>query len=96
MEWYFWGCRMQLVKQLGKSVHTYLAGLAVAFAFRQDLFNIGVEGQLIVGWFAAAYVGMAFELPKIIHLPFALISSSSSRGIMGIYSGYFKSEIACT
>ncbi len=42
-----------------------LAGLAVAFAFRTGLFNIGVEGQLIVGWFAAAYVGMAFELPKI-------------------------------
>ncbi len=29
------------------------------------LFNIGVEGQLIVGWFAAAYVGAAFELPMI-------------------------------
>ena len=39
-----------------------LAGLAVAFAFRTGLFNIGVEGQLIVGWFAAAYVGIAFEL----------------------------------
>ena len=30
-----------------------LAGLSVAFAFRTGLFNIGVEGQLIVGWLAA-------------------------------------------
>ena len=35
-------------------ITTYiLAGLAVAFAFRTGLFNIGVEGQLLVGWFAA-------------------------------------------
>ena len=27
-----------------------LAGLSVAFAFRTGLFNIGVEGQLLVGW----------------------------------------------
>lgn len=33
-----------------------LAGLAVAFAFRCGLFNIGVEGQLYVGAFAAAVV----------------------------------------
>ena len=30
-----------------------LAGLSVAFAFRTGLFNIGVEGQLLVGWLAA-------------------------------------------
>ncbi|PKC52556.1 hypothetical protein RhiirA1_404873, partial [Rhizophagus irregularis] len=33
-----------------------LSGLAVAFAFRTGLFNIGVEGQLLAGWTAAAYV----------------------------------------
>ena len=55
-----------------------LAGLAVAFAFRSGLFNIGVEGQLIVGWFAAAYVGIAFELPKIIHLPLAILAAAAA------------------
>ena len=45
-----------------------LSGLAVAFAFRTGLFNIGVEGQLLMGWLAAAYVGYAIEgLPRIIH-----------------------------
>ena len=62
-----------------------LAGLAVAFAFRTGLFNIGVEGQLIVGWFAAAYVGMAFELPKIIHLPLALIAAAVAGALWGLY-----------
>src|SRR6185369_5991238 len=35
-------------------------GLAVAVAFRCGLLNIGAEGQLYVGAFAAAWVGIEF------------------------------------
>ena len=35
-------------------------GLAVALAFRCGLLNIGAEGQLYVGAFAAAWVGIEF------------------------------------
>lgn len=41
-----------------------LSGLAVAFAFRVGLFNIGVEGQLIVGWLAAVWVGISLNSRK--------------------------------
>uniref|UniRef100_UPI0040450E22 ABC transporter permease subunit n=1 Tax=Niallia sp. 03133 TaxID=3458060 RepID=UPI0040450E22 len=64
-EIYFTG---EVVRQITPLI---LAGLAVAFAFRTGLFNIGVEGQLIVGWLAAVWVGVAFDLPKVIHLPLA-------------------------
>ena len=70
-----------------------LAGLAVAFAFRTGLFNIGVEGQLIVGWFAAAYVGMAFELPTIIHLPLALIAAALAGALWGLIPGILKATL---
>ncbi|MFJ7933200.1 ABC transporter permease [Sporosarcina sp. NPDC096371] len=70
-----------------------LAGLAVAFAFRTGLFNIGVEGQLIVGWFAAAYVGMAFELPKIIHLPLALLAAAAAGALWGLIPGILKAKL---
>jgi len=70
-----------------------LAGLAVAFAFRTGLFNIGVEGQLIVGWFAAAYVGMAFELPKIIHLPLALLAAAAAGALWGFIPGILKARL---
>ena len=72
-----------------------LAGLAVAFAFRTGLFNIGVEGQLIVGWFAAAYVGVAFELPKIIHLPLALLAAAVAGALWGFIPGILKATVAC-
>lgn len=70
-----------------------LAGLAVAFAFRTGLFNIGVEGQLIVGWFAAAYVGYAFDLPAIIHLPFALLAAAVAGALWGFIPGLLKATL---
>ncbi len=70
-----------------------LAGLAVAFAFRSGLFNIGVEGQLIVGWFAAAYVGITFdELPKMIHLPLAILSAALAGALWGFIPGLLKAK----
>ncbi len=69
-----------------------LAGLAVAFAFRTGLFNIGVEGQLIVGWFAAAYVGFAFELPKIIHVPAAMLAAAIAGGLWAFVPGLLKAK----
>lgn len=71
-----------------------LAGLAVAFAFRTGLFNIGVEGQLIVGWFAAAWVGVTFtDLPAIIHLPLALIAAAVAGAFWGLIPGLLKAKL---
>lgn len=69
-----------------------LAGLAVAFAFRTGLFNIGVEGQLIVGWFAAAYVGIAVDLPKFIHLPLAILAAAAAGALWGFIPGLLKAR----
>ena len=45
-------------------------GLSIAVAYKAGLFNIGAEGQLIVGMVASAIVGVAGAgLPRIIHLP---------------------------
>ncbi|MFD2682767.1 ABC transporter permease [Bacillus seohaeanensis] len=69
-----------------------LAGLAVAFAFRTGLFNIGVEGQLIVGWLAAVWVGISFDLPKIIHLPLAIIAAAAAGALWGFIPGLLKAK----
>lgn len=69
------------------------AGLAVAFAFRTGLFNIGVEGQLLVGWIAAVWVGISFELPKIIHLPLAIIAAGIAGAIWGFVPGFLKARL---
>jgi general nucleoside transport system permease protein len=69
-----------------------LAGLAVAFAFRTGLFNIGVEGQLIVGWLAAVWVGVSFELPKFIHLPLAILAAALAGALWALIPGFLKAR----
>ncbi len=60
-----------------------LGGLSVAVAFRAGLFNIGVQGQLIMGAIAAGYVGFAWNLPAGVHLIVALIAGIIGGGGLG-------------
>lgn len=69
-----------------------LAGLAVGFAFKTGLFNIGVEGQLIVGWLAAVWVGVAFELPKVIHLPLTVLAAAAAGALWAFIPGLLKAK----
>lgn len=69
------------------------SGLAVAFAFRTGLFNIGVEGQLIMGWFAASYIGFAFDLPAIIHVPLALLAAAAVGALWAFIPGLLKAKL---
>ncbi|MFE7278924.1 ABC transporter permease [Heyndrickxia sporothermodurans] len=68
------------------------AGLAVAFAFRTGLFNIGVEGQMLMGWIVSVWVGLAFDLPKIIHLPLTIIAAAIAGAIWGFIPGLLKAK----
>lgn len=44
-----------------------LTGLSVAFSFKTGVFNIGAEGQFIMGTLAATVLGIALDLPAGIH-----------------------------
>jgi simple sugar transport system permease protein len=57
-----------LVVILNRAVPLFLAGLAVAIAFRMGLFNIGVEGQYRLGTIVAAAAGAAVTLPGPLHV----------------------------
>ena len=68
-----------------------LAGLGVALGFRAGLFNIGAEGQLIMGGIAAALVGfMVTGLPIYIHLPLALLAGMAAGGLWAAIAGWLK------
>jgi ABC-type uncharacterized transport system permease subunit len=69
-----------------------LAGLSVALAFRAGLFNIGAEGQLLAGSLAAAYVGFTYDLPAVIHLPFALLAGFAGGALWGGIAGVLKAR----
>lgn len=83
---------------IGNSIRTItpyiLSGLAVAFAFRTGLFNIGVEGQLLMGWLAAVWVGYNFDMPRIIHLPLALLAAAVAGAIWAFIVGFLKARFS--
>ncbi|MGF2615715.1 ABC transporter permease [Rossellomorea vietnamensis] len=86
------GDRFYVGETVRQVIPYILAGLAVAFAFRTGLFNIGVEGQLLVGWTASVWVGLAFDLPKIIHLPLSIIAAAAAGALWGLVPGILKAK----
>lgn len=67
-----------------------LTGLSVAFAFRTGLFNIGAEGQVIMGMTGATWVGVRMDLPAFIHAPLAVIVGALLGGLWGAIAGWLK------
>mgnify|MGYP001007653168 CR=1 FL=1 len=70
-----------------------LAGLGIALGFRAGLFNIGAEGQVIVGGLAAAIVGFSFSgLPAAIHLPLALAAGALVGALWAAIAGWLRAS----
>ncbi|MEQ8695957.1 MAG: hypothetical protein RLT05_05280, partial [Bauldia litoralis] len=68
-----------------------LAGLGIALGFRAGLFNIGAEGQLILGGIAAVAVGFALtDTPAWIHLPLALLAGALAGAAWAAIAGWLK------
>lgn len=75
-----------------RSTPLILTGISVAFAFRTGLFNIGAEGQFIIGALVATMVGYFFKLPPVIHAIVAMAIASLAAGIWGGLAGAMKSK----
>ncbi len=86
------GSPTALAKTLVESTPYVFTGLAVALAFRCGLFNIGAEGQLALGSLAAAFVGYAFQLPALIHVPLVLLAGMLGGFLWGAVPGILKAR----
>ena len=69
-----------------------LAGLAVSSAFKAGLFNIGATGQMLAGAMGGLWVGFAFQLPAVIHVPLALLASAAAGAAFGAIPGVLKAR----
>lgn len=74
------------------SMPIILTGLSVGFAYRTGLFNIGAEGQLMVGAMASIFVAIMVPLPTGIHAIACLAAGVLAGAIWGFVPGILKSK----
>ena len=65
-------------------------GLSVAFSFRTGIFNIGAEGQFVMGSLAAVVVGILFPLPAPLHVLLCLVVAALAGAFWGFLVGLLK------
>ena len=85
------GNAQAISRTLEKATPLIFSGLAVAFAFKAGLFNIGAQGQLLFGAIVAAFLGFSIQgLPAIIHAPLALIGGAAAGALYGAIPGALR------
>lgn len=77
---------------LSHSSPIILTSLAFLVVLKSGLFNIGAEGQLYVGAFAAAWAGFSLDLPPYIHLAVALLFGMGAGAIWGFIPGILRAK----
>jgi len=85
------GSKYSIATTVAKMVPLILTGLATAISFRSGIFNIGGEGQLYLGAFAAAYIGFTFtNLPVFVAILLAVLASAVIGGLYALIPAILK------
>jgi simple sugar transport system permease protein len=72
------------------SIPLYLSGLAVAFALRGGVFNIGVEGQYYIGGLVGALAGIYLHLPQPLHLVVVVLAAMAGGALWAAIPAVLK------
>ena len=98
--WFWWDtstnhtAAYNLTQTLLTTTPLILTGLAVAFAFRCGLFNIGGQGQYLMGAIIGVYVGSRFtEMAHIPHVLLAITAASLAGAFWGAIAGFLKATV---
>lgn len=83
--------RAAIGAMLEKATPLILTGLAVIVGMKAGLFNIGAQGQLLLGSIMSAWVGYRLTgLPTVVHLPLALLFGIAFGAVPGFVVGVLK------
>ena len=86
------GSPSELGETLVQTTALLFPALGITIAFRAGLFNIGAEGQLVLGGLAAGYVAAALPLPGVVAIPIVLLAGALGGGVWGALAGFLKAR----
>ena len=86
------GTKGEIAETLVQTTNLLFPALGIAIAFRAGLFNIGAEGQLILGGFAAGWLGAQIPLPGYLAVPMVLVAGSLAGGAWGAIPGIMRAR----
>jgi simple sugar transport system permease protein len=82
---------LNLQQTLIQTTPLILTGLAVAFAFRCGLFNIGGQGQYLAGSYVAVWVGSSFHgMNGFLHILLSIVAGALAGAVWAGISGALK------
>lgn len=87
------GMLRPLTETFVRATPLIIAGLAVAVSFTAGLFNIGVQGQLIMGGLLGGFIGFAWDLPVGLHITVAVAGALIGGAIWGWIPGILRARL---
>ncbi|MBX3312826.1 MAG: ABC transporter permease [Actinobacteria bacterium] len=82
--------RTYIVDTVNRAAPYYIAGVAIAIAFKMNLFYIGVEGAYRLAALIGATVGAAVSLPALLHVPLILVASMATGALWALIPALLK------
>lgn len=83
---------LPLTSTLTEATPLILAGLSVAVAFQAGLFNIGAQGQILIGALMGGVCGFLFHLPVGLHLIVCIFMAMLGGFLWGAIPGILKAK----
>ena len=82
--------KVKFAEAADRAIPLILAAVAVAIGFKMTLFNIGVDGQFLIGVFVAAVVGASVSLPAVLHVALILVVAMFAGSLWAALAGWLK------
>jgi general nucleoside transport system permease protein len=86
------GTTSEFAETLVSATALLFPALGIALAFRAGLFNIGAEGQLVLGGLAAGIIGVFVPGPPVVSIVATLLAGAIAGGLWGGIAGFLKAR----
>ncbi|MDF2987552.1 MAG: ABC-type uncharacterized transport system, permease component, partial [Eubacterium sp.] len=87
------GSMYRFKESIIQAIPLIVSSLGISIAFRMKFWNIGAEGQIIMGAFAASYFALfQSQLPGYILLPLMFLAAIIAGGLWALIPAFFKAQ----